>query len=146
LDGLPAVLAVLTPVTVKANLPSLTSWPIPAIGGGTELVAVYAGAVVFPEDEAEVLLVPLLPPEKWPIMKSRSTTPKTIHGHFLRFLAAGAGAAAKPPGGGGGALDLCSVHRVPSQYRSPLPPPGSGCQPGGVGGGGGVVISPPLQF
>ena len=33
----------------------------------------------------------------------------------LRFFAAGAGADPKPPGGGGGALDLCSVHRVPSQ-------------------------------
>jgi hypothetical protein len=43
-------------------------------------------------------------------------------------------------GGGTGGPVRCSVHSLPSQYRCPGTPLGSGCQPGG--GNGAVTVSP----
>jgi len=50
-----------------------------------------------------------------------------------------------PIGGGGGGGTFTSVHLLPSQYRWPGPPLGSGYQPGGGCGGAAVMATSPLH-
>lgn len=117
-----------TPETTNANLPSRTSWPIPAGGAGGAVYLVGDGAWVLDVEE-RVLLLMLLPITAKHAVQP-PTNPKTTRPIISRIFGADVGRRRGPGYGGDGAT---AVHWRPSQYRKPGWPLGSGYQPGGDG-------------